>query len=59
MPLLRRSAAEATVVRATTPPTDRSIPPDRITKVMPIALISRNGVARNRLRKTCGSRMPS
>ena len=59
MPLFRRRAAEATVVRATTPPTDRSIPPDRITNVIPIALISRNGAARNMLRKTCGSRIPS
>ncbi len=55
----RSSAAEATVVSAMTPPTDRSIPPDRITKVMPIALIRRNGLARKRLRNTCGSRIPS
>ena len=59
MPSPRRRAAEATVVRATTPPTDRSIPPDRMTNVMPIALMSRNGAARKRFRKTCGSRMPS
>ena len=59
MPSFRRSAAETTVVRATTPPTERSIPPDRITNVMPMALISRNGAARNMLRKTCGSRIPS
>ena len=48
-----------TVVRAITPPTDRSMPPDRITNVMPIALIIRNGAARNRFRKTCGSRIAS
>ena len=59
VPLLRSSAAETTVVSATTPPTDRSIPPDRITNVMPMALISRNGAARSRFRKTWGSRMLS
>ena len=37
----RSMAAVATVVRAMTPLTDRSIPPDRITRVMPTALISR------------------
>ena len=59
MPLPRRRAAEATVVRATTPPTDRSIPPDTMTKVIPMALMSRNGIARSMLRKTCGSRIAS
>ncbi len=37
----RSRAALATVVSATTPLTDRSIPPERITSVMPTALISR------------------
>ncbi len=37
----RSSAAEATVVSATTPLTERSIPPVRMTSVIPMALISR------------------
>ena len=59
IPLLRRRAADATVVSATTPPTERSMPPDRMTNVIPIALMSRNGLARRRFRKICGSRIPS
>ena len=43
-PRPRSSAADTTVVSATTPPTDRSMPPDRMTNVIPMALISRNGV---------------
>ena len=35
----RSSAAETTVVSATTPLTERSIPFERITKVIPMALI--------------------
>ena len=35
------NTAEATVVRATTPLTERSMPPVRITNVIPMPLISR------------------
>ena len=37
----RSNTAEATVVSATTPLTERSIPPVRITNVMPMPLIKR------------------
>ena len=57
--LARSSAAETTVVRTTTPLTERSIPPVKMTKVIPTALIRRNELFRNKFKKTCGLRMPS
>ena len=51
------SAAEATVVSATTPPTDRSIPPEMITRPSPTTRMSRNGVVVNRLKNDWPSRM--
>ncbi len=47
-------AAEAAEVRAIIPATERSIPFDRITKVIPIETISRLAVLMNRLKNTCG-----
>src|SRR5258705_7604312 len=40
------------VVNATTDPTDRSIPPDRITNVMPTATTSRNPLSMKTFRIT-------
>jgi hypothetical protein len=45
------NAADAVVVNATTPPTERSIPPVRITNVMPIEPSSRVALLMNRLKK--------
>ena len=52
-----RSTAEATVVSATTPLTDRSMPPEMMTSPSPTTRMSRKGVVMNRLRKACPSRM--
>src|SRR5450830_9520 len=46
--------AEAALTRAITPPTERSIPPVRITSVIPIATSSRLESFMKRLKKTCG-----
>src|SRR5688500_1764623 len=53
------NAAAAIVVSARTEPTDRSMPPVRITNVMPIATIARKALSIARLRKTCGARKES
>ena len=50
-PALPRDAA-IIVDSATTEPTDRSIPPVRITKVMPTASTMRNALSTNRLSTT-------
>ena len=54
-------SSEATnmVVSAMTAPTDRSMPPDRITNVIPTATMHRNELSITRLRNTCGERNPS
>ena len=46
--------AEATLVSAMTPATDRSIPPVMITSVMPMDTMSRLPLLMNRLKNTCG-----
>ena len=55
----RSKAAETTVDRTTTPLTERSIPFVRMTKVIPMALIRRNELLRNKFKNTCGLRKPS
>ena len=52
------SHAEIIVDSASTDPTDRSIPPDRITKPMPTAITSRNALSIRRLKITCSDRKP-
>ena len=47
------------VESATTEPTDRSIPPVRITKVIPTASTIRNALSTNRLSTTWGEAKPS
>ena len=47
------------VESATTEPTDRSIPPVRITNVMPTASTIRNALSTNRFSTTCGEAKPS
>ncbi len=51
--------ASSTVVNATTAPTERSMPPVRITKVMPVATTSKKALSIRRFRNTCGARKPS
>ena len=46
------------VVSAITEPTDRSMPPDRITNVMPTATMHRKALSISRLRKTWGEKKP-
>jgi hypothetical protein len=53
------SAAETIVVSAITAPTDRSMPPERITNVMPTATMHRNALSMIRFRNTCGERNAS
>jgi hypothetical protein len=53
-----RSAAAIIIERATTDPTERSIPPVRMTKVMPTASTIRKVLSMRRLRKTCPDRKP-
>jgi len=53
MPLASK-AAEAAVVKAITPATERSIPLVRITIVMPIDTSNRLAWLINRLKNTCG-----
>ncbi len=58
-PYFCASVAEIMVVSATIDPTDRSMPPEMITKVMPTATTSRNPLSINRLTNTCGDRKAS
>jgi hypothetical protein len=58
-PCFSTSEAETMVVSAITDPTDRSMPPDRITKVMPTATMHRKALSIKRLRNTCGEKKPS
>ncbi len=58
-PWCSTSAAETMVVSAITEPTDRSMPPDRITKVMPTATTMRKALSISRLRNTCAEKKPS
>jgi hypothetical protein len=51
--------ASSMVVKATTEPTDRSMPPDRITKLMPIATTSRKALSISRLRNTWPEKKPA
>jgi hypothetical protein len=51
-------AAAIMVDRATTAPTDRSMPPVRITKVMPTASTIRYALSTSRLSTTCGEAKP-
>jgi hypothetical protein len=46
------------VVSAITEPTDRSMPPVRMTKLMPTATISRKPLSISRLRNTWGEKKP-
>jgi len=50
--------ADSMVVSATIEPTDRSIPPDRMTNVMPTATISRKALSISRFMNTCAERNP-
>ena len=52
------SDASTIVVNATTEPTDRSMPPDRMTNVMPTATITRKALSISRLRNTCAEKKP-
>ena len=47
------------VERATTDPTERSIPPVRMTKVIPTASTIRKALSKNRFSTTCGEAKPS
>ena len=50
--------ASTMVVSATTEPTERSMPPDRITKVMPIATTSRKALSISRFSSTWPEKKP-
>ena len=50
-------AAVATVVRAMTPPTERSMPPEMMTSDWPTTAINRNGAVLTRLNSGWESRM--
>src|ERR1700754_5144026 len=52
------ATAHRMVVSATTEPTDRSMPPDTITNVMPSATISRNELSTSRPSSTCSEKKP-
>src|SRR5471032_3533382 len=52
------NTAQRMVVNATTEPTDRSMPPDTITNVMPIATISRNALSTSKPSSTCREKNP-
>ena len=51
--------AETMVVSAMTEPTERSIPPEMMTNVMPMAVMARNALSMKKLRKTCSEKNPS
>ena len=51
-PACSTSAATSTLVKAMTEPIERSIPPERITKVAPIAATPRNALSTSRFRAT-------
>jgi hypothetical protein len=53
------SEADTIVVSAITEPTERSMPPERITKVMPTATMIRKALSISRLRNTCAEKKPS
>ena len=57
-PSFSSRCAEATLVSAITAPTDRSMPPEMITRVRPMEPISRKALSMNRLKKVCALRMP-
>ncbi|MNT91282.1 hypothetical protein D3C72_2323500 [compost metagenome] len=50
--------ASTMVVSATTEPTDRSMPPERITKVMPTATMIKKALSISRLRNTWAEKKP-
>ncbi len=52
MPYQVTSTAIRTLVKPMTEPTDRSMPPERITKVMPTAAMPRNALSVSRLPRT-------
>ncbi len=52
------SDANTMVVSATTAPTDRSMPPERMTKVMPTATMMRKALSISRLRNTWAEKKP-
>ncbi|CKU68729.1 Uncharacterised protein [Mycobacterium tuberculosis] len=58
-PCFSTSEADTMVVNAITEPTDRSMPPERITKVMPTATTMRKALSISRLRNTCAEKNPS
>ena len=53
------SFAASTPDSATTEPTERSMPPVRITKVIPTASTMRKALSTNRLSTTCAAKNPS
>lgn len=53
------SQAVSMVERATMEPTDRSMPPVRMTKVAPTATTRRNPLSISRFSTTCAERKPS
>ena len=57
-PRCSTNAASTMVVSATTEPTERSMPPDRITNVMPTATMMRKALSISRLRKTWAEKKP-
>ncbi|MCY1312678.1 hypothetical protein D9M70_631210 [compost metagenome] len=57
-PRCSTSAASTMVLSATTEPTERSMPPERITKVMPTATMIRKALSISRLRNTWDEKKP-
>ncbi len=57
-PRCSTKAARTMVVSAITEPTERSIPPEMMTKVIPIAAITRKELSINKLRKTWSEKKP-
>ena len=55
-PALLEQVAASTPDRAATAPTDRSMPPVRMTKVMPTAMTMRKALLMNRLEMTAPDR---
>ena len=51
-PWCSTSAADTMVVSAMTEPTDRSMPPEMMTKVIPMAVTPRKALSMKKLRKT-------
>jgi hypothetical protein len=54
-----KASASRTLTRPTTAPTDRSIPPERITKVSPMAAMPRKELSEKKLSRTRSEANPS